>query len=149
MTAGKDFMTTSDTQAAKNFKKAVTAAKNRKDMFWRSQAPELAFMITDALEQFKEEVKDPHLGVKTLLDFYKRDTEIFERCDDSFGNVGDVFRITAAKMFADYASRCPDKDRIIAEILELQSDDGYGIRDVLIDKASVFFNKNDLKKMID
>ncbi|MEI7751963.1 MAG: hypothetical protein WCJ71_07730, partial [Candidatus Omnitrophota bacterium] len=119
VTAGKDFMTTSDTQAAKNFKKAVTAAKNRRDMFWRSQAPELALMITGALEQLKETIKDPQVGVSALIDFYKRDDEIFERCDDSFGNVGDVFRITAAKMFAEYASQCASKDGIADEVLAL------------------------------
>jgi hypothetical protein len=138
----------SDIRAAKDFKKAVTAAKNRKDMFWRSQAPELAAMITDALEQFNKEVKDPHLGVNALLDFYKRDAEIFEWCDDSFGNVGDVFRFTAAKMFADYASRCTDKDKIADQILELQDDDGYGIRDVLIDKAACFLDKSGVGKLI-
>jgi len=138
----------SDIRAAKDFKKAVTAAKNRKDMFWRSQAPELAAMITDALEQFNKEVKDPQLGVNALLDFYQRDAEIFERCDDSFGNVGDVFRITAAKMFADYASRCTDKDKIANQILELQDDDSYGIRDVLIDKAACFLDKGSIKELI-
>jgi hypothetical protein len=141
-------MRDSDIRAAKDFRKAVTAAKNRRDMFWRSQAPELAAVITDALEQFNKEVKDPHLGVNALLDFYRRDAEIFERCDDSFGNVGDVFRITAAKMFADYASRCSVKDKIADQILELQEDDGYGIRDVLIDKAACFLDKSGIEELI-
>jgi hypothetical protein len=148
VTAGKDFMTTSDTQAAKNFKKAVTAAKNRRDMFWRSQAPELALMITGALEQLKETIKDPQVGVSALIDFYKRDNEIFERCDDSFGNVGDVFRITAAKMFAEYASQCASKDGIADEVLALQEDDDYGVRDVLIDKFSCFLDKDGIKRIV-
>jgi len=49
-----DNMNTTDMQAVKDFKKAVTAAKNRRDMFWRSQAPELAAMLEDALEEFKK-----------------------------------------------------------------------------------------------
>ena len=118
-------------------------------MFWRSQAPELAEMLTEALEQLKQTVSDPQKGVEALIGFYKRDGDIFERCDDSFGNVGDVFRMTAADLFADYASRCPDKDKVTAQILELQEDDRYGVRDFLIDKASKFLNKSEVKQLIE
>ncbi len=135
-------------QAEKDFKKAVTAAKNRRDMFWRSQAPELATMLTLALEQLKETVQDPQVGVEALIDFYKRDVEIFERCDDSYGNVGDVFRITAAVMFADVASQCADKDKIADQVLALQEDSNYGVRDVLIDKASTFLDKRGIERLI-
>lgn len=76
---------TSDMQAAREFKKAVTVAKNRREMFWRSQAPELADMLTHALEQLKKTVHDPHIGVDALADFYRRDADIFERCDDLTG----------------------------------------------------------------
>ncbi len=66
-------------------------------MFWRSQAPELAEMLGEALEQLKQTVSDPQIEVDALIVFYKRDADIFERCDDSYGNVGDVFRMTAAE----------------------------------------------------
>jgi hypothetical protein len=132
----------------KDFKKAVTAAKNRRNMFWRSQAPELASMLTLALEQLKETVQDPQVGVEALIDFYKRDVEIFERCDDSYGDVGDVFRITAAGMFADFAIQCIDKDKIADQVLALQEDSDYGVRDVLIDRASSFLDKRGIERLI-
>ncbi|MBI2447224.1 MAG: hypothetical protein HYV48_01650 [Candidatus Omnitrophica bacterium] len=141
-------MTNPDRQAVKDFKKAVTAAKNRREMFWRSHAPELAVMLTQALEQLKKAVKDPQAGVDALIDFYKRDTEIFEKCDDSYGNVGDVFRITAAEMFADYASQCADKEKIADQVLALQEDSNYGVRDILIDKDSCFLDKRGIERII-
>ena len=141
-------MTNSDRQAVKDFKKAVTAAKSRREMFWRSQAPELAAMLIQALEQLKEAVHDPQVGVEALVDFYKCDAEIFERCDDSYGNVGDVFRITAAEMLADYASRCTDKEKIADQILALQEDSNYGVRDILIDKLSSFLDKRGIERII-
>ena len=141
-------MTSSDTRVAQNFKKAVTAAINRRDMFWRSQGPELALMITDALEKFKKAVQDPQVGVSAMVDFYKRDAEIYERCDDSYGNVGDVFRFAAAQMFAGFASQCTYKDAIADEVLALQEDDDYGVRDVLIDKLSCFLDKAGIKRII-
>jgi len=142
-------MTISDTKGIKDFKKTVTAAKNSRKMFWRSQAPDLAAMLNQALEQLKQSVHDPQAGVEALIGFYKRDADIFERCDDSYGNVGDVFRMIAADLFVDYASRCPDKDKVSAQILELQEDDGYGVRDALIDKASKFLNKDAIRQLID
>lgn len=144
----KEFVTTPDIQAVKDFKKAVTAAKNRRDMFWRSQAPDLADMLTQALEQLKKAVRDPQIGVEALVDFYKRDADIFERCDDSYGNVGDVFRITAAEMFANYASQCADKEKIADQVLALQEDSNYGVRDILIDKLSSFLDKSGIERII-
>lgn len=138
-----------ESQAVRDFRKAVTAAKNSREMFWRSQAPELAEMLAEALEGLKQAVSDPQAGVDALIGFYKRDADIFERCDDSFGNVGDIFRMTAADLFADYASQCPDKDKVAAQILELQEDDSYGVRDALIDKASKFLNKSGIKELIE
>ncbi len=122
-------MANDEMEAVRDFKKTVTAAKNSREMFWRSQAPELAEMLGEALEQLKQTVSDPQTGVDALIGFYKRDADIFERCDDSYGNVGDVFRMAAADLFADYASRCPDKDKVAAQILELQTTIGtaFGI----------------------
>ncbi len=65
--------------------------------------------------------------------FYEADNVILEMCDDSRGNIGDVFRNDAKKMFVDYASRCPDKEKIANIILKLNQNDNYGIRDTLID----------------
>jgi hypothetical protein len=138
-----------DTKAVKDFKKVITAAKNSRKMFWRSQAPNLAAMLDQALGQLKQSVYDPQAGVDALVGFYKRDADIFERCDDSYGNVGDVFRMTAADLFVEYASRCPDKEKVSAQILELQEDDNYGVRDVLLDKASEFLDKSAIRQLID
>ena len=138
-----------ETQSVTDFKKTVTAAKNSRKMFWRSQAPELAEMLGEALEHLKQTVSDPQTGVDALIGFYKRDADIFEHCDDSFGNVGDIFRMIAADLFVDYASRCADKDKVAAQILELQEDDGYGVRDTLIDQASRFLNKSSVKQLIE
>lgn len=137
-----------DVQAVKDFKKAVTAAKNRREMFWRSQAPELAFAFDEALHKFKNSVNDPQTGVEALLDFYKRDAQIFERCDDSYGNVGDVFCITAAQMLVDFAKHCDNKEEIARQLVDLQADSHYGVRDCLIDKVSCFLDKLGIEKLI-
>lgn len=108
----------------------------------------MAFMLTQALTQLKKAIQDPQLGAEALIDFYKRDAEIFERCDDSYGNVGDVFRITAAEIFTDYASQSVDKEKIADQVLVLQEDSHYGVRDILIDKVSYFLDKRGIERLI-
>ena len=78
---------------------------------------------------------DPLTGVELVAAFYEADNTIFEMCDDSSGNIGDVFRYDAKELFVDYASRCTDKEKIADIILKINKKDNYGIRDTLIDCA--------------
>jgi hypothetical protein len=59
-------------------------------------------------------------------------------CDDSSGNIGDVFRYDAKELFVDYASRCREKEK----------KDNYGIRDTLIDCAGECLPEPVIRTMI-
>lgn len=87
------------------------------------------------LQDLKSGVDDPLTGVELVAAFYEADNTIFEMCDDSSGNIGDVFRYDAKQLFVEYASRCADKEKIADIILKLNQKDDYGIRDTLIDCA--------------
>lgn len=87
------------------------------------------------LQDLKSGVDDPLTGVELVAAFYEADNTIFEMCDDSSGNIGDVFRYDAKQLFVEYASRCVDKEKIADIILKLNQKDDYGIRDTLIDCA--------------
>lgn len=86
-------------------------------------------------QDLKSGVDDPITGVELVAAFYEADSTIFEMCDDSSGNIGDVFRHDAKEFFVDYASRCSDKEKIADIILKVNQKDNYGIRDTLIDCA--------------
>ena len=51
------------------------------------------------------------------------------RCDDSNGNIGDIFRYTAKKLFVYFASRCEYKLKIGEMVFVLNAEDEYGVRD--------------------
>ncbi|MFQ5356506.1 MAG: tetratricopeptide repeat protein, partial [Mariprofundaceae bacterium] len=114
------------------FKKKLSGLKRRKRFVsWRESASfsrELEMLLQD----LKSGVDDPLTGVELVAAFYEADTTIFEMCDDSSGNIGDVFRYDAKELFVDYASRCPDKEKIADIILKVNQKDNYGIRDTLI-----------------
>ncbi len=130
------------------FKKKLSGLKRRKQFIgWRESASfsrELKMLLQD----IKTGVDDPPTGVDLVAAFYEADNAIFERCDDSSGNIGDVFRYDAKELFVDYASRCSNKDKIADIILKLNQKDNYGIRDTLIDCAGECLPEKVIRSML-
>ncbi len=100
------------------------------------------------LQNLKAGVDDPLTGVELVAAFYEADSTIFDMCDDSNGNIGDVFRYDAKELFVDYASRCADKEKIAEIILSVNKKDNYGIRDTLIDCAAECLPEEVIRTMI-
>jgi hypothetical protein len=130
------------------FKKKLSGLKSsRRFIDWRGSASfsrELEMLLQD----LKSGVDDPLTGVELVAAFYEADNTIFEMCDDSNGNIGDVFRNNAKELFVEYASRCTDKERIADIILKVNQKDNYGIRDTLIDCAGECLPEPVIRSMI-
>ena len=95
------------------FKKKLAGLKrSRRFIDWRSSSG-FARDLEMLLQDVKAGVTDPLTGVKLVAAFYETDESVFDRCDDSSGRVGDVFRFDAKELFMEYASCCPDKDKSI------------------------------------
>jgi len=117
------------------FKKKLAGLKRSKRFIdWRG-ASGFARDLTMLLQDLKSGVSDPLTGVEMVAAFYETDEDIFERCDDSGGAVGYVFRHDAKEVFGAYALRCADKPKVADIILNLNRKNGYGVRDALIDCA--------------
>ena len=130
------------------FKKKLSGLKrSRRFIDWRG-ASSFARELEMLLQDLKSGVDDPLTGVEMVAAFYESDNTIFEMCDDSSGNIGDVFRYDAKELFVDYASRCSDKDKIADIILKVNQKDNYGIRDTLIDCAGVCLPEEIIRTMI-
>ena len=130
------------------FKKKLSDLKHsRRFIDWRGAAGfvrELEMLLQD----LKSGVDDPLSGVELVAAFYEADNTIFEMCDDSSGNIGDVFRYDAKELFVDYASRCSGKDKVAEIILKVNQKDNYGIRDTLIDCAGECLPEKVIRAMI-
>ncbi len=130
------------------FKKKLSGLKrSRRFIDWRGAAG-FARELEVLLQDLKAGVDDPFTGVELVAAFYGADNTIFEMCDDSSGNIGDVFRYDAKELFVDYASRCADKDKIADIILKVNTKDSYGIRDTLIDCAGECLPGDVIRTMI-
>ncbi|MCB2216996.1 MAG: hypothetical protein KQH59_13080 [Desulfobulbaceae bacterium] len=130
------------------FKKKLSGLKrSRRFIDWRGAASfsrELEMLLQD----LKAGVDDPLIGVELVAAFYEADNIIFEMCDDSSGNIGDVFRYYAKELFVDYAKRCKEKQKIADIILKVNQKDNYGIRDTLIDCAGECLSESVIRTMI-
>ncbi|MDD4273141.1 MAG: hypothetical protein PHG14_05370 [Desulfobacter postgatei] len=130
------------------FKKKLSGLKHsRRFIDWRG-ASGFARELEMLLQDLKSCVDDPLTGVELVSAFYEADNTIFEICDDSSGNIGDVFRYDAKELFVDYAKPCEDKQKIADIILKVNKKDNYGIRDTLIDCASECLPENVIRTMI-
>lgn len=130
------------------FKKKLSGLKrSRRFIDWRGAAG-FARELEMLLQDVKAGVDDPLTGIELVAAFYEADHTIFEMCDDSSGNIGDVFRYDAKELFVEYASRCAQKEKIADIILKLNRKDNYGIRDTLIDCAGDCLPEEVIRTMI-
>lgn len=135
-------------ERVQQFKKKLSVLKNsRRFINWQG-ASGFCRELEMLLQNVKAGVDDPLTGVELVAAFYEADSTIFEMCDDSSGNIGDVFRYNAKELFVNYASRCTDKEKIAHVILKLNLKDNYGIRDTLIDCAAKCLPEKVIRSMI-
>lgn len=131
------------------FKKKISSIKRSSHFINWDESYEFGRELSALLQDLKAGVDDPLAGVQLVADFYKADKWIFERCDDSNGDVGDVFRYDAKALFIEYASQCSDKEKVADIILKLNESDDYGVRDILIDCAEEYLPEPILRSMIE
>ncbi|HBG04514.1 MAG TPA: hypothetical protein DDY22_02915 [Geobacter sp.] len=115
---------------------------------WR-QTAEYARELEYLLEDLRAGVTDPRTGVELVATFYQADSVIFANCDDSNGDVGDLFRHDARDLFVAYASRCADKEWLGDLVIRVIQCDDYGVRDVLIDCAQDYLTEPVMRVMVE
>ena len=135
-------------KSVQRFKRKLSGLKRRKRFIDRRESTHFARKLTMLLQELKFGVDDPLTGVELVAAFYEADSAIFEMCDDSNGNIGDVFRYDAKELFLEYASRCNDEEKISNIILRVNQVDNYGIRDTLIDCAGECLPESVIRTMI-
>ncbi|MFK5923137.1 MAG: hypothetical protein QM496_13245 [Verrucomicrobiota bacterium] len=120
------------------FKKKLSAIKSEQNFYhWKNSRGFLS-RIERLLQDLEAGVTDPLSGLELVKSFYQADSKIFEQCDDSGGGVGEIFRYNARDLFAKYAALCEDKKKVVSIMLELNQDDGYGVRDAVFENAVDF-----------
>ncbi len=132
-------------EKVKRFKaKLAGLRRSRRFIDWRevgSFARDLAGLLAD----LEEGVEDGKVGVELVARFFECDRAVFERCDDSNGMVGGVFRHDASKIFVRFAAACPDKKWLTELLVKLFGGNDYGARDCLLESAAEFLPEENMR----
>jgi hypothetical protein len=138
---------TADEKVAR-FKDRLTELQRSGNFYdWRQTAGfgrELERLLHDVAES----VEDCRTDVELLSLFFESDGVIFESCDDSGGEIGGIFKDTAAPIFTEFAAGCSDKRWIRDRLVSLLIKDGCGVRDCLLEDASKFLPNEEIRILI-
>ncbi len=141
-------LTATPEENIQRFKKKLSSLKRQKKFIGWKDSAHFAIELKMLLQDIEYSTNNPLTGVKLVASFYEADNAFLGRCDDSSGNIGDIFRFDAKELFIYYASRCEEKEKIAEIILKLNNKDDYGIRDNLIDCAAECLPEPVIRKMI-
>ncbi len=122
-------------EKVKLFKTKLSQIKRRTSFVDWNEGAAFAFELRELLSLLND-VKNPDVGLELVSLFLEADQSIFERCDDSNGEIGGVYEYEAANLFVDFANRCTDKQKVIDYVIKLNQDDGYGVRQFTFDRAN-------------
>ncbi len=133
----------------KELKSRLSALKRSKRFVRWGESAGLARELRELLQQIEDQVEDAQAGCQLVADFYTTDCSVFDRCDDSSGHVGDVYRYDACELFISYAKRCADKSWLAKLILKTSLKDDYGVRDAVVKSGAEFLPEAQLRWLID
>jgi len=132
-----------------DIKSHLSTLKHSKRFVRWGESAGLARELRVLLQQIEEQVEDAQAGCKLVADFYATDRSVFDRCDDSSGHVGDVYRYDACELFVGYAKCCNDKSWLARLVLKTSLKDDYGVRDALVNNAADFLPEAHMRWLID
>ena len=132
----------------RRFKAKLRGIGRRKGVLGWGESTRFARELEGLLDDLRAGIQDPMVGVELTLAFYEGDDAVFHYCDDSLGNIGDVFRHDAAHLFAHYASQCEDKRWLCDQIVKVLGDDGFGVRDSIVSHAAEYLPEPDMRNLV-
>ncbi|HDL85814.1 MAG TPA: hypothetical protein ENH11_05775 [Candidatus Acetothermia bacterium] len=135
-------------EAEKRFKSKLSGLKRRRKYVGWNEAQDFALELKLIIASLREGMPKPKRGLQLVADFFSLDGRILDRCDDSSGEIGYVFRFDARNLFISYASRCSDKRFVSDLLLKLYEHDDYGVRTELVAKASHFLPEEEMRDLV-
>ena len=122
----------------RHLKARIRGLRQRKRFLGAREAQSYASDLSDLLADIQRNIEDPKIGLELVVAFFESDNQVLESCDDSYGNVGEVFRYDATELFTHYARDIEDKSYLSDLVFKLYEEDEYGVREELVDHASQF-----------
>lgn len=112
------------------------------------ESMELTEELESILEDILINITDADTGTALMVAFFYTDESVLERCDDSDGDVCNVYEYQATDIFVQFASSCKDKAGIAQKVTQLFLDSEYGTRSQLLKRAGEYLPNTQLRQMV-
>ncbi len=140
-------LTTSPEEAVASFKRKLSGIKRRRRFYHRTDARLFASELEALLQLLDKPAIPPTDALAALVLFFEADGKLFEMADDSYGDMGSVFRHTATTLFRSIAKRIEDQALLIKTVKKLYTKNEYGARDCIADHAAEFLTSESLESL--
>ena len=87
----------------RHLKAKIRGLRQRKRFLGAREAQNYASDLSDLLADIQRNIENPKIGLELVVAFFESDNQVLNSCDDSYGNVGEVFRYDATELFTHYA----------------------------------------------
>lgn len=133
---------------ADDFRAWVASLERSKRSTWGCETSEFADEIGCRLAELDSKVDDPETGTKLVAAFLATSDSVYARCDDSNGDLQDVYEGDGVDLFVGYASRWNGKAEVarIAERIFFGDSHG-GIGKAIFGKAAAFLSGIEVLRM--
>ncbi|EGQ60578.1 hypothetical protein GGI1_01329, partial [Acidithiobacillus sp. GGI-221] len=116
------------TEALQKYRSKLKQMKDFDGFIPWSEASAFAHEVGAVLDLLRQGAPDPCSGAALVGEFFALDKVLIERCDDSNGSLGDVFREDATQLFVEYARDCSHKEAMADLTAKILKEDDYGVR---------------------
>lgn len=122
-------------------------ARSSRFVAYRESFP-LARQLAEIVEAIERKLLplDPAPAFELADAFLETDHKTFGRIDDSSGVVADVYR-DACRTWLRAAAATEDEEDWVDRIYRLNAEDGYGIRETLLQEASLLLSEDELRRL--
>lgn len=142
----EELITTSD-EALATFKRKLSGLKRRTRFYRLSETHGLVTELEGLLRLLDCDRLPPRDVLSALVSFFEADSKIMELGDDSHGEIGNVFSFDATGRLARAAALIDDQEFLQKNFKKLYEENGYGVRDKIVDHAAEFLTDESLREL--
>ena len=131
-----------------SFRRKITQLRSQDYWIEWNETSAFARRLETLCSQIGASTVDASTGFALAVEFIECDEDIMERCDDSDGEVGDVFTGCVTDLFHTFAKDVEERDLVMESLITLMEHDQYGVRDMLVEGAHKSLSLEEMRALI-
>lgn len=131
-----------------SFRRKITQLRSQDYWIEWNETSAFARRLETLCSQIGASTVDASTGFALAVEFIECDEDIMERCDDSDGEVGDVFTGCLTDLFHTFAKDVEERDLVMESLITLMEHDQYGVRDMLVEGAHKSLSLEEMRALI-